>query len=92
MNNINPKIEIDYDLFEARVDGKIVHLPRLEFEILSILFKNRGKVCTRSFIERQISTTGDGGRIIDVYVGYLRNKLGKDYIKTRRQFGYFIEA
>jgi DNA-binding response OmpR family regulator len=36
--------------------------------------------------------THPGSNVIDVYVGYLRKKLGPDTIKTARRMGYRFDA
>jgi two-component system, OmpR family, response regulator len=92
MKNTRPRVEIDHNLFQAKVDGKPVYLSQLEFEILDLLMENRGKVCSRRFIDEKLNRVAyTTCRTIDVYIGYLRKKLGFEIIKTRRQFGYYIE-
>lgn len=92
MKNTKPRVEIDHDLFGAKVNNQTVNLSSREFEIFDLLMRNRGKVCTRKFIEQKLDGRGDNpSRLVDVYIGYLRKKLGWEIIKTRRQYGYYIE-
>ena len=75
-------------------DGEEVHLTQKEFFLLEYLMKNKGKVCTREDIIRDVWNIHfdyDTG-IIDVFMNGIRKKLGilKDdtRIKTVRGVGY----
>ena len=58
---------------------------------------NKGHVLTRDMILQKIwlSTDYIEPRVVDVYIGYLRNKIDFDIkqklIHTRRGFGYVIK-
>ncbi len=81
---------INRDKFVAEVDGKIIHLPKKEFELLELLVSRPGKVFTRDQI--MSSVWGDetivGERTIDVHIRKLREKLGDAYIRTMKGVGY----
>ena len=71
-----------------------VALTHREFELLSYLIKNKGKVCSRTEIIEDvwdIHFEYDTG-VIDVFINMIRKKLGlkkeTDYIKTIRGIGY----
>ena len=59
-----------------------------------LFFRHPGQVLTR---EQLLSNVwgydyDPGSNVVDVYVGYLRKKLGKDRIKTLRGIGYRFDA
>jgi len=71
-----------------------VALTQREFELLKYLIQNKGKVCTRNQILRDvwgINFEYDTG-VIDVFMNAIRKKLNlkieEDYIKTIRGIGY----
>ena len=70
------------------------HLPRKEFELLSLLASKPNKVFTRDEILSVI--WGDdvivGDRTIDVHVRKIREKLGTENIRTVKGVGYKYEA
>ena len=87
-------IEIDTAKHQVLVNKNEVALTQREFELLSYLVKNKGKVCTRTQIIEDvwdIHFEYDTG-VIDVFINALRKKLNlkieEDYIKTVRGIGY----
>jgi DNA-binding response OmpR family regulator len=87
-------IEINNSLHQVTVDGIIASLTHREFELLSYLFKNKGKVCTRTQIIQDvwdIHFDYDTG-VIDVFMNSIRKKLNikkeDDIIETIRGIGY----
>jgi DNA-binding response OmpR family regulator len=75
-----------------------VRLSTTEFELLSYLMRNRGRVLSREQILRAVwgYDYDPGTNVVDVYVGYLRRKLGtRDAaapITTIRAVGYRFDA
>lgn len=87
-------IEINVGLHQVLTDGNSAALTQREFELLYYLVKNKGKVCTRTQIIKDvwdIHFDYDSG-VIDVFMNSIRKKLnlkkGDDYIKTIRGIGY----
>ncbi len=78
------------------VDGKEVNLPRKEFEILSKLLTNRGRIFSRTELLKGIWTDDVVvlDRVVDVNITRIRQKIGiygKNII-TRSGYGYgFME-
>ena len=71
-----------------------ISLTQREFKLLTYLIQNKGKVCTRNQILRdvwEINFEYDTG-VIDVFMNAIRKKLNlkieEDYIKTIRGIGY----
>ena len=92
--------DIDVNLItrEVRRDGELVRLSTTEFELLVYLLRNRGRVLTREQILRAVwgYDYDPGTNVVDVYVGYLRRKLGRGEAKvpivTVRSVGYRFDA
>jgi len=87
-------LELDTTTFEVRKNGKIIEVSRKEFALLEYLMKNAGKVVSK---ENIIAHVWDYEadilpNTVEVFIGYLRAKVGKDLIKTVRGFGYKIDA
>ena len=74
--------------------GIEVELTAREFEVLEFLATRQGDVVSRAELLEQVwDGHYDGSpNIIDVYVGYLRRKLGRDVIRTVRGSGFVLES
>lgn len=88
------EFSIDREKYVVIKEGREVHLPRKEFELLSLLVSKPNKVFTREEILSGI--WGDdvivGDRTIDVHVRKIRERLGTMNIKTIKGVGYKYES
>lgn len=92
--------DVDVDLITREVQrgGTQVRLSTTEFELLTYLLRNSGRVLSREQILRAVwgYEYDPGTNVVDVYVGYLRRKLRrageKDPIVTVRSVGYRFDA
>jgi len=78
-------------------DGRRIELSAKEFELLELFARNPGKVFNRFEIEEKVWPEYTGGsNVVDVYVGYLRGKLGQSseepLIETVRGGGYRLRS
>jgi len=84
---------IDREKYVVIKEGKELHLPRKEFELLNLLVSKPNKVFTREEILSKI--WGDdvivGDRTIDVHVRKIREKLATQNIRTIKGVGYKYE-
>jgi DNA-binding response OmpR family regulator len=87
-------IKINIPQHRVSVSELEVALTQREFELLTYLVKNKGKVCTRAQIIEDVWNIHfeyDTG-VIDVFMNAIRKKLNlkieQDYIKTVRGVGY----
>ncbi|MER5468689.1 winged helix-turn-helix domain-containing protein [Streptomyces sp. NPDC002685] len=89
----DPLVRVDTVQRTAEVDGRVLDLTYLEFELLAHLVRHPHRVHTR---DQLVSTVwgyghvGDG-RTVDVHVARLRRKLGTQHrqaIQTVRRVGY----
>lgn len=75
-------------------NGKNIKLSTLEFDLLKYLLQNRGVPVDRKTLFEKVWWDFDDhmfSRSVDVYIGYLRKKLGKIFIETKKWFGYLIK-
>lgn len=94
------KIKIkDFEIYpdEEKVikNGGQIQLSSLEFKLLMYFIKNKWKVLNRQQIYEEVRWDFDShmfSRTVDVYIWYLRKKLDKDLIKTRKWSGYYFEG
>lgn len=86
------RLEIDEKKHNVTVSGKKVNLTLKEYELLRLLMKNPGRVFTRDELLLSVWESDYSGetRTVDVHVGTLRAKLGKEgsRIETVRGVGY----
>nr|WP_283251219.1 winged helix-turn-helix domain-containing protein [Rhabdothermincola salaria] len=75
---------------QATVDGDEVDLSTREFTLAEALMTNAGAVLTREqLLSRVWGYDFEGSsNVVEVYVGYLRRKLGSSCIETVRGTGY----
>ena len=91
-------LEIDLVSRSVTRGGKSIHLTAREFMLLQYLATREGQVVSRSEISKHLYGTDDeaSSNVVDVYIGYLRNKIDKPYetklIHTRRGAGYQMSA
>ncbi|WP_104044852.1 response regulator transcription factor [Arthrobacter sp. ZGTC412] len=88
-------VTLDVDLRSAKVQGRTVPLSAREFAMARAFVENAGKVLTREqLLSRVWGYDFDGSsNVVDVYVGYLRNKLGPERFLAVRGAGYrFVAA
>lgn len=90
-------LKADRENFRVFFKQDELELTKREFELLTYLMENSGKVCSRADILRDVwgfDYMGDTN-LIDVYMRYLRSKIddvyGVHYIKTVRGFGYKMD-
>jgi DNA-binding response OmpR family regulator len=90
-----PGLEIDESRRTVRVDGTVVELTALEFDLLSVLARDPGVVVRRqAFLDRVWGPAFVADdHLVDVHVANLRRKLGDDpaqprFIETIRGVGY----
>jgi two-component system, OmpR family, response regulator QseB len=83
-------LTLDLRTRQVKVGEKWVELPAREFTLAEMFFRNPGQILTREqLLDRVWGYDYDpGSNVVDVYVGYLRKKLGGKVIETVRGAGY----
>lgn len=71
-------------------DGRKVWLSDREYLVLAHLMRHAGEVCARQELLSDVwgYSFDPGSNIVDVYIGRLRVKLGREAIETVRNVGY----
>lgn len=76
--------------------GKVIPLTSREYQILEYMAVNSDRVVTRTQLWEHVWESGfePDSNVVDVYVRYLRNKLGRDLgiIQTVRGAGYLLNS
>lgn len=72
--------------------GETIELTGTEFRLLRLFMLHAGKILTKSRITEHVYDfdSDKDSNVIEVYVKRLRQKLGKEYIQTRRGQGYMF--
>jgi DNA-binding response OmpR family regulator len=86
-------VELDLRTRHARVGNGTVELTAREFALLETLMRHPGQVLTREQLLSHVwgYDYDPGSNVIDVYIGYLRRKLGEETIETVRGMGYRLK-
>ncbi len=92
-------LRVDFAQRLAYVHGKEVKLTPTEYDLLTALIKNSGKIMTRQMLLSQVWGTGYGteSHYLHVYIGQLRRKIEPDpahprFIITVSGVGYRFNA
>lgn len=91
-------LKIDLENYEAFKEDEKIDLTLKEFELLKILFLNKGKVLSRNYLLDKIWGYEYFGetRTVDVHIRHLRKKIEENdkkpkYIETIRGVGYKLK-
>ena len=83
-------VELDLLARRATVGGRDVELSAREFTLAEQFLRHPGEVLSREQLLREVwgLNFDPGSNVVDVYVRYLRSKIGHDHIVTVRGAGY----
>ncbi|MGY6499554.1 MAG: response regulator transcription factor [Acidimicrobiales bacterium] len=84
------RVTLDLRTRRADVDGTVVELSAREFALLETMMRHSGQVLSREQLLSHVwgYDFDPGSNVVEVYVRYLRQKLGADTIETVRGMGY----
>jgi DNA-binding response OmpR family regulator len=87
-------VRLDVRTRRAQVDGDEVELTAKEFTLLETFLRHPGQVLSREQLLSHVwgYDFDPGSNVVDVYVGYLRRKLGSERFETVRGMGYRLKA
>ena len=85
--------QLDLRTRRVTVEGESVELTAREFALAQLFFRQPGQVLSRDHLLRHVWSDDHaaGPNIVDVYVGYLRKKLGRNRIANVRGMGYRLD-
>ncbi|TCC62930.1 response regulator transcription factor [Kribbella pittospori] len=84
------ELSLDLRTRRALVDGQSVELTAREFVLAEVFCRHPDQVLSREQLLSQVwgFDFDPGSNVVDVYIRYLRRKLGPDRIQTVRGMGY----
>ncbi|WP_229860031.1 response regulator transcription factor [Candidatus Sulfurimonas baltica] len=87
--------EIDEEKHEIKIEGLLLDLTKIEYDILHLFLQNQGKVLSRESISNSVTGIeyNSKERTIDMHISNIRQKIGDDskdpkYIKSVWGIGY----
>jgi two-component system, OmpR family, response regulator len=85
-------LELDLIARRARLTDRIIELTSREFALLEMLMRHAGQAISREELLANVWGLDFDPRsnLVDVYIRYLRRKLGNGWIETLRGVGYRI--
>jgi DNA-binding response OmpR family regulator len=83
-------LTLDLRTRRIRVGGRDVDLSAREFALAEAFLRHPGQVLSREQLLSQVwgYDFDPGSNVVDVYVRYLRNKVGAEHVATVRGMGY----
>lgn len=87
-------IVLDPASHQVTYNAQKVELSQKEFEILSFLMANIGRVVSRTRLEESLYSWSSDieSNTVEVHIHYLRKKLDPNIIRTVRGVGYIIDS
>jgi DNA-binding response OmpR family regulator len=87
-------LQLDLRTRRARVGDRTVDLSAREFALTETFLRHAGQVLSREQLLSHVwgYDFDPGSNVVDVYVRYLRRKLGAERIATVRGMGYRLDA
>lgn len=87
-------VVLDLHTHRVRVGNQVVELSAREFTLAETLLRHPGQVMSREQLLDHVwgYNYDPGSNIVDVYIGYLRKKLGSNLIETVRGMGYRLRT
>jgi DNA-binding response OmpR family regulator len=87
-------VTLDLRSRKAMVGHRTINLTAREFTMLETLMQHRGQVLSREQLLSHVwgYDYDPGSNVVQVYIGYLRRKLGNESIETVRGMGYRLRS
>ncbi len=86
------EIVVDTEYNEVTVDGHPVSLSPTEYSLLMALLAAPGEIVRPDRLARDVWSEPASANLVQVYISYLRRKIGPERIRTVRGEGYVLEA
>ncbi len=87
-------LALDLRTRRAIIDGRTIELSAREFTMLEVFLRHAGQVLSREQLLSHVwgYDYDPGSNVVEVYINYLRKKLGKERITSVRGMGYRLEV
>ncbi len=86
------ELVVDTEFGDVTVDGRRVSLSPTEYALLMALLATPGVVVAPDHLARGVWSEPASANLLQVYISYLRRKIGPERIRTVRGEGYILEA
>ncbi|SCX76710.1 two-component system, OmpR family, response regulator QseB [Basfia succiniciproducens] len=85
-------VKFDPNSRKVSLQGKDIPLTTREYNLLELFMMNKERVLSRSFIEEKLYNWDDevSSNALEVHIHNLRQKLGKQFIRTVHGVGYAL--
>ncbi|HEY1532281.1 MAG TPA: response regulator transcription factor [Galbitalea sp.] len=86
-------VSLDLRTRRAKVGGQVVDLAPREFAVVEEFLKHPDQILSRGQLLSRVwgYDFDPGSNVVDVYIRYIRNKFGADFIETVRGAGYRLK-
>jgi DNA-binding response OmpR family regulator len=85
-------VTVDTALRLVSVAGRLVTLSPTEYALLVALASRAGEPVSQDRLTTEVWGRRKSSNLVEVYIGYLRRKLGPDRIRTVRGAGYVLDG
>lgn len=87
------QVTLDTRQMRVSIDGSPVHLSPQEYRLIAYLMQHAGRVVSQLELTEQLyaQDVERESNAVEVLVGRVRRKLGRELIQTCRGFGYMVE-
>lgn len=87
-------LQLDEARQAACLDGQLIALTGHEFRLLRVLMLHPGQLLSKTQLAEQVYDLEQAvdSNTVEVFIGRLRQKIGKEWIQTRRGQGYCFAA
>jgi two-component system response regulator QseB len=85
------ELVVDTEFGDVTVDGQPVALSPTEYALLMALLATPGEVVAPDRLSREVWSEPASPNLVQVYISYLRRKIGAERIRTVRGEGYVLE-
>jgi two-component system response regulator QseB len=86
------ELVVDTEFGDVSVDGQSVSLSPTEYALLMSLLAEPGEVVAPHRLAHEVWSEPASPNLVQVYISYLRRKIGAERIRTVRGEGYVLEA
>ena len=84
-------LKLNMENYSAYLENNLILLTKIEFELVKLLIENKEEIVLRDKIVEKIWGWEASDNLLDSTIKKIRQKLGKEKIKTVRGIGYILK-
>ena len=84
-------LKLNMENYSAYLENKLILLTKTEFELVRLLIENKEEIVLRDKIVEKIWGWEASDNLLDTTIKKIRQKIGKEKIKTVRGSGYILK-